>query len=151
MTDNSRLQYPLESHVSLEEWHFCQTQLRPLKQNGALQPRRKQPALQRAGNEKEKQRSLSKGRGYQIQREQMLSSVGQGCCCTACQDRTPHAAPTWQVPADTGEQHSRESVTVVSCHSVLRMERQPAAQTLWDCTFTPLIIRIFSRCWLSRQ
>ena len=149
VTDYSRLQYPLESHVSLEEWNFFQMQLRPLKQNGALQPKRKQPALQSKGNGKEEPRSLSKGRGYQIQREQILSSVAQGCC-TAREDRTCSA------DLSCSARHSRAAQQGVSrCgsfhHPLLRMERQPAAQTLWDRTFAPLIIRIFSGCWWSKK
>lgn len=105
-------------------------QLRPLKQNGALYPGRKQPALQSKGNRKEKPRSVSEGRGYRIQRDQILSSMGQGCCA-ARKDGTPHAAPTCPVPADTGEQHNRESVPVVRFHHpVLMVKRQTAAQTL---------------------
>lgn len=86
--------------------------------------------MQSKGNGKEEPRNFSKGRGYQIQRDQILSSVGQGCRA-ALEDRTPHAALTCPVPADTGEQHSWEKLMVVSFHRpVLRMERQPAAQTL---------------------
>lgn len=86
--------------------------------------------MQSKGNGKEKPRSVSEGRGYQIQRDQILSSMGQGCCAVR-EDGTPHAAPTCAVPADTGEQQSRESVPVVRFHCpVLRVERQPAAQTL---------------------
>jgi len=75
-------------------------QLRPLKQNGALQPRRKQPALQTKRSGKEVPRNFGEGRGYRIPREQPLGSVGLGCR-TAREDQPgSHAAPTRPVPAE---------------------------------------------------